>query len=600
MNTDLTKAKGQAVFPIYWLVYFGLIAYSALVVLNTGDIGFQGDDFWYLSAPFSHGFWQAFVNYVMPYDRPFGFVYIFSLFKLFGFSRVPYLALDFFLQATTSLFFGLVLSRVFPRHNMLIFFSMLFSFFLLPSSSSLYVMAMTVPRLGCLIFWVSIFMFQWWARKPSWLRLFIPVMLYCASFLLYDSTSLLILTAPLFVYPVWYRNQNNPDVSLGEIYAGLVAKLRLSITGKINPLRQSEIIFIIRLATGLFISIGLLLINLLIFFPFGASRIQSSSIDPSLLIDYLFVFPQYLIAPFSRFLVDGWTWVICISLFVFLLGILFRRHEPDQLSVDRSSRDTSWQFYAIVMGLALSITGIFPFIVAQYGASVGFTTHGRIFFSAIYGLAILLSVIITGGKSYTLRWFLELTGVVVIVASAAFLADLRLDWRSAARINCTLWSSMVEQVPAVKKDTVFLFLDLQSYYQDGEIVPVGNRAVVFASVDALPLYIQMLYGDSSLKAYYLYPPRLGQSLLQAEGRTATVTLTGVTARWSPELLVDKIIIMERRGDHLEFVDKLTASDGKAAIMWKDGVNELVSNRDQIIRGDISSERYEIIWGHACR
>jgi hypothetical protein len=190
--------------------------------------------------------------------------------------------------------------------------------------------------------------------------------------------------------------------------------------------------------------------------------------------------------------------------------------------------------------------------------------------------------------------------MIVIIASAGFLADQRLDWRSAARVNCTLWSSMIQQVPAVKQDTIFLFLDLQSYYQNHKIVPIGNRAVVFASVDALPYYMQMLYGEPSIKAYYLYPAGMEQSLLQSEGRMATVTAASVRARWSPDLPKDKIIIMERHGDRLIFVDKLSATDGKAAILWQDGVNELVSNHDQIINGEVSSSRFEIIWGHVCR
>jgi hypothetical protein len=587
-------------FSICWQVYFCLAGYSVLVVLHTGDIGFQGDDFWYLSAPFSYGFWQAFHDYVLPYDRPLGLVYVFTLFELFGFSRIPYLFVDFLLQATISLIFGLVLSRVFSRQRMLVFFSMLFSYFLLPSSSSLYVMAMTVPRLGCLMFWLSVFMFQWWAQKPAWWRLAIPVVLYCVSFMLYDSTSVLILTVPLFIYPIWSRSQMPSDTPVGAIYANLFTRLRLLIKEYPNSWRQPEISFLIQLSVGLIASIGLLLFNLFILFPYGATRISDSSIDFSLIPNYVVVFFQYLITPFLYLKFDMWTWAICFLLFTFLGVILPQLNEQHQLTADSFSVDTSWRPYAILMGFALSATGFFPFIVAHYGASVGFITHGRTFFSAIYGLALLLSVTISGSRLYSTRWVLALISMIVIVASAGFLADQRLDWQSAARVNCTLWSSMIQQVPAVKQDTIFLFLDLQSYYQDNKIVPIGHRAVVFASVDALPYYMQMLYGESSLRAYYLYPTGMEQSLLQLEGRIATVTAASVRARGSPDLPKDKIIIMERKGDRLVFVDKLSAVDGKAAILWQDGVNELVSNHEQIINGEISSSRFEIIWGHVCR
>jgi hypothetical protein len=598
MKTDLTKARGRAVFPMYWLVYFCLIGYSALVVLNTGDIGFQGDDFWYLT-PFFHGFWQAFLDYALQFDRPFGYLYAFSLFKLFGFSRLPYLALDFFLQATTSLFFGLILAKVFPRQRVLIFFSMLFSFFLEPSGSSLFVMQVTTARLGTLLFWLSVFMFQWWAQKPFWLRLLIPVLLYYISTLFYDATSPLILTTPLFVYPVWYRTQNNAETSFEEMYTRLFTNLRLSITGKTSLLRLPETAFIIKLAVGLLICIVLLLINLFILFPYGGSRIHTSFSNLSLIPNYLLVLLRYLIIPFSYVSFDILTWTISVLLFVFLLMILFRGYETNHPS-GGSSGDTSWQLYAIIMGLAIFCIGIFPYIMARYTAQVGFIMHGRVFFSAIYGYVILYSVIIASWKSTLFRRFLEVIGVILIVANAAFLADLRLDWRSAALKNCTLWSSVIEQVPAVKHGTIFLFVDLQTYYQDGKITPEGNRATVFTGVDILPLYLEMIYGDDSLRGYYVYPSNMKQSLLQSEGRTAIVTANGVIARGSQELPKDKLVILQRQGDRLILVDKLTASDGTAAIVWKDGVNELVSNRDQIIRGDISSERYEIIWGHACR
>lgn len=597
MKANRTKVTRIFDLPVYGLVYFCLIVYSFLVVLHTKDFGFQGDDFWYVSVPFSRGYWPGLKESLLVWNRPLGIFYAFTLFELFGFSRIPYLALDFLLQATTSLFLGIAIHKVFPQRRTLVFFSMLFSFFLLPSASSLSLMTMATARLGACLFWLSVIMFQRWAEKPSWLRMVIPIAFYCLSIMLYDSTSLLIFTVPFFVYPVWHWGQDNPDSSFVEVYKRLFAKIRMVITGKEKLSSQVETAFLVKLAIGLLVCVSFLLIYLFILFPYGMERVNSSFNNLSLLPGYATALFQYVTVPFLSFPFDTYTHVISVVLLVALLVILFREHRSQSLSL--SDRYYSWHLYAMIIGLAIVITGIFPFIVSRYGASLGFIGHGRVFFSAIYGIAILFSVALTLWRTDLLRRFFELTGILIIIASAAFLANLRLDWRSAARVNCNLWTSLIEQAPAVQNDTIFLFLNLQSYYQDGKIVPIGNRATVFSSIEALPYYIQMLYGNDSLKAYYLYSSDMDQSILQTEGRIAIVTANGVIARNSLELPKDRIVIFERQNDRLVLVHTLTADDGKAAIIWKDEVNELVSNPDQIIVGNEAIKRYEIIWGRVC-
>ncbi len=71
-----------------WLLAAGLGLYCMCVTAITGDIGFNGDDWWVLSYPYWYSFPDALALYAQKFLRPLEGLYWISLFKVFGFNKM--------------------------------------------------------------------------------------------------------------------------------------------------------------------------------------------------------------------------------------------------------------------------------------------------------------------------------------------------------------------------------------------------------------------------------------------------------------------------------------------------------------------------------
>ncbi len=537
ISVEITDVKlGAIVLLIFCLTLSFLI----------GNIGFQGDDWWIFSWPYWHPFPESIWLYARESLRPLEGVYWIVLFELFGFNSKAFLLSSLLLHASGSVLMGACLAKAFPQKNSLVAWSMLFAF-LLPTASNLtYMIHTDNSRLSVLLFWASVLSFQRWTEaSQSWRGLAPGIILYLMASLVYENATLLIFSTPLFLWPIYVREDR-----------------RL-------PRKR----FFLRLFVGLLAAFVAFVV--LRFTIFSGGAVHHSQVVPSvhLIWSYAHIACLYFLRPFVEVSTDKYAWA-CGALVAFLsLGLLLRAWRTDRALQVEPVWETSSGYVALV-GAAVLILGLMPYLAAGYTSELGFHSQSRVYSSATFGAAILAGLVVTMWRNKRAFIGAQVAGIVTLVLMAVFLAGLRNDWSEAAEKRRQLCSSLLTIVPDVKPETIFLFLDLQSY--------IGDRAVVFQGVEGLREFIRILFHKRDLNAHFLYPDR--PDFVDSKGRKAVVSRQGVQARGSggrPRAPLDKLLILEKTGNGLNLLDGISASDHAAAIDWQ-GVDSIHSNKSLII------------------
>ena len=194
----------QGVGSILWPVAAGLALYSLAVAALTGDIGFEGDDWWIFSWPYHNSFPASLLAYAEASLRPIEGIYWITLFEIFGFNKIAFNLSSLLLLSGACLMMGWCLLTAFPQKRSFAVLAILFAFFLPTVSCLTYVICTDNSRLSMLLFWACVAGFQRWSAKGlSWPDLFAPVVLYVLAFLTYEASSFLIFIVPFLVWPVW-------------------------------------------------------------------------------------------------------------------------------------------------------------------------------------------------------------------------------------------------------------------------------------------------------------------------------------------------------------------------------------------------------------
>ena len=535
--------------PIHWLVFVGLMVYAVILTIITGDTGFQADDWWILSVPYWNSFPGSIWAYAVEFRRPLEGLPWLALFPLLGFNRTVFNLVALVLFAGTSLFLGMALTKSFPTRRDFVAATMLFWFFLPTVSSLTYVFHMDNIWTCTLLFWASVCAFQRWAEGNASPRgLILPVLLYYLGTLAYDVANLLIFLVPVFVYPCRKR------VSQG----------------------MSDRLFWSRLGAGLAIAFSALLCTRFALFHGGAVRLHGIVPPFALIQSYVTELVPYITAPFQALPDDAWAIGAGIFIAIFAAAVLFasKRPEPPPAQLKSADKTDHWAILFVVLwAFGLMVLGTYQYLMAGYGATLGFHGESRIYSAASFGLAILLGYGVTRWKRKSILYAAKLAAVIALGFMATFHVDLRRSWQEAARINCNLWTSLSAQVPDVAPGTSFLFLDLQSY--------VSDRAIVFGGVNGLTEFIRMFYHRRDINAYYLYLPT--DALRDSESRFAVASPEGVVARGvlpSKPLARDTLLVVAREGERLVLLDRISSAEKKAAIRWN-GVSEIRSSRSRI-------------------
>jgi len=561
----------QGVGSILWPVAVGLALYSLAVTALTGDIGFEGDDWWIFSWPYHNSFPASLLAYAAASLRPIEGVYWITLFEIFGFNKIAFNLSSLLLLSGACLMMGWCLLTAFPQKRSFAILAILFAFFLPTVSCLTYVICTDNSRLSMLLFWASVAGFQRWSAKGlSCPDLFAPVMLYVLAFLTYEASSFLLFVVPFLVWPVWLRHRS--ESSNRDFLIGLGSAVAVAFT--------------------ISVSIRFLLLN--------GGAVSHQRLLPSweLMWSYIALIPFYLSAPFTSISWD--PLITCFGLGVMIWsGLLIARLRSmqDEKSPIRRPFLKDDRSYLILLGIAILILGILPYQLAGYGsidpkivntvmAKWGIIPHGntswfnfnwssRIYSAGSFGLAILFAAILTDWRSVTMKIATKVTAVAALGIMTIFHAGLSADWKEAARIRNEVLSSLVSQVPDVKSGTNFVFLDLDSSC---------GRAPIFRGWGGLKELIRMLYDDNSLGAWYIYPYswRWPNKLFNQ----AIVTQNGFISRGmqmehpAPH---DSLVVLARRGSNLVLLDNISSHDGWAptGIRWL-GASAIRTNLDRIV------------------
>jgi hypothetical protein len=547
-TSEVARVRFVARVPIYWTVFVGLLLYSVTLTLITGDTGFQADDWWILSVPYWNSLPWSIWDYTVQFRRPLEGLPWLILCPFLGFNRTVFNLIALLLLTGTTLLMGMCLARAFPNRRHLVATSMLF-FFLLPTVGPLtYVFHMDNIWMCTLLFWASVLAFQRWSEGSQSLRgLALPVLLYFLSTFAYDVANLLIFLVPLLIYPGRRPHGKGP----------------------------SERVFWLRLGSGIAIGFIAVLFKKFLLFSGGAVAMQNLFPPFKLVWGYVATLAPYLIAPFQSIPADPWAVGAGLACGLFSAVLLFSGQGAAQEEGAGSDglRDES-PIRLILLACGLIVLGTLPYLMAGYGASLGFHGESRVYSAASFGLAIFIGWAITAWRSKKVLFVTKIAAVIVLGFLAMFHVNLRHSWQEASRINCGLWTSLTNQVPDVAPGTSFLFLNLQSY--------VGNRAIVFAGVDGLRNFIRIFYRRKDISAYYLYP--YSNDFVDSESRMAAVSPKGVVARGllpTQPIDLNRLLIVARVGSKLVLLDKISAADKVAAIRWE-GMTEIRSNRKQIL------------------
>lgn len=568
-SANYERFRSQPDSPIF-MAAFTLVAYSVLVALLTGDIGFEGDDWWI----FSWAYWNAFPDSLLVYAReslrPVEGIYWITLFELFGFNKIAFHLGSLLLLAGAGVLMGLSLSRAFPGRHTLALTATFLAFFMPTVSCLTYVMTTDNSRLSLLLFWGSVLAYQRWAgRSATWLGLLVPVSLYIVAFLTYEAATLLIFTIPLLVLPIHFHHPNPlPDKTF-------MSRLALSIAG------------------GLLIAIA-------IRFTFlnGGAVVHRHVAPPTELIwSYLALLPFYVMEPFRDVSTYRGAWSIATGVTLVCAALIYWYRDTDSRRIEP---DTVWwkrvSAYPALLGVAMLFLGMLPYQIAGYGSVIpkivesvmlkwgvipdgnsawfNFNWSSRIYSSATFGLAILIASIVDCWRAEWMRWISRIVVVVAIGFFALFHAGQIPDWQEAARTRAYLSRDLLDQVPDVKGNTNFAFLNLDARH---------GRGVVFRGWMGLRALVRMLYDEPSLGAWYMYPDAFvpPNHIFQQ----AFITPGGFVSRGmklDEPVPHESLLVFNRVDRDLTLLDSIGAGDelARTGISW-DGTYAIRSNRTRV-------------------
>ncbi len=533
---------------------FAFLLYAAFLILviyalpaTTANLHFTVDDWDFMQLPFFNDLFSSVLGVVFRKLRIGRELFWVFEVKLFGVNREAMHYVSITLHTLNAFLFAACTYRAFPNRPSLSLATLPLSL-AFPSFVAFSFVAQEMSRLTPTLVFLSLLCFQAWERKPRPLWLVTGGFLFFAAQTVYESMLLLIAVLPVFAMA--------PRLAAGK-----------------SAFRSRQNWYDFMQLSGSMLGAGLALLLYRYALQFG-DKARGFHAFPTWddLVQTLISTGYYVVNPLAVPPSDILSLTIGISLFAAtLVALLFL--PSDRQNHGQSSK--SELVICVFLGLSVTILGLIPYILAQLGRVRGdWVFEERILSSAGYGIILLLAA-----PAALLSWKpARLTGILLVSFLAGswltFGFGLRLDWSEAAERNCRLWTSLLEQVPAVKSDTVFLFYDLNES---------SSRAVVFGGQDPLFVLMKMLYQNRGVSeriyAYQLY------GKLEDGRFLASATPQGFSNAFSQfhnkgPVPQERLILVRRHGDRLVVEDRFTPDD-PIGIHWL-GVEQLTTNRNLIM------------------
>ncbi len=524
----------------------------AVFIYLTGDIGFQGDDWWIFGIPYWNGFPESVLVYANESKRPIEGLYWITLYEIFGLYEPAFLAGSLILLALSCLMMSKCLLRAFPDYKQWAIMSGLLSFVITPLGNLVFMLHTDNSRISCLFFWISVWFFQSWAQQPkNNLKLSLPILFYCLATLTYENCSLLIFAVPLLAFPVFKQYDD----------------------GKNN----STFRFLVKLFIS--ISVGFSLFLAIRFIVFGGGAVGHKSLTPPLElgISYMWNLAEYMIFPIKSMKCDpeALMWAFLFSFFCLWFLKVYSSGSAEKKDSANGFSTRSNIIWMTMFSFSIIVLGMAPYLLAGYTPDWGLTSQSRIYSSAGFGVAALICLPLTLSNGCSALGTAMRSGILIFAFFSAFaLMSLRNDWIQAGIYRDNISRSILTKVPATRNGANFLFKDLQWY--------LSSNAVVFQGVDGLNEWIKILYKNRNVNAYFMYSPTNEDKDPEKETR---ISSNGINARGSAlqgPLPLDSLILMERQGDKMAIVEKIEKREDRIYAKWE-GVDAIYTNMNLIVR-----------------
>lgn len=523
------------------LFFWSLLAVGLVCAyLSIQNLHFVYDDYeLYLSDALSDSFVMAVLAKLTRQFRLGQELYNTLLVYPFGLDRGLILAMSLVLHLAVAALFHACLLRAFPGRRRLAATAAVLAAAMPMVTATLFIAFMDTSRMALALTFLAILLYQGWAARPDrvW-PLAVAVVCVFAGFTFYENALLFLAAVPLL----------SPETR------SFLVQFRRDRAARAALLKA------VGAAAGL---VGLI----------AAHRYLLGYIDVDIpaeramgVGELMVAYGQAALSYLAQASVPGWAGVgaLLVALPFALATVL--------AAARAEGRGTGWLPVAAALGVALTVLGMLPFAVADYGPPKAWSQEIRVLSSASYGIALLIALIpelLPAGKAR-----LAAGGMLAVVVAAwmGFWFEIRGAWVTAARQHCEAWTSLLRQVPHVEGRTAILFLDLRGSVGD---VPV------LVNKDSLLALVQLLYKargqDGQVFGYHL--DRLPKVTMSASPQGIETLRSSLHA--GAPLPLDRLILVRRDGSRMEVLDRVTRDAGEFGIDWRDGVSELRTNPDLI-------------------
>jgi hypothetical protein len=479
MLIEFLNEEGKGLRRIITPSFLALLIFLVFSVFFTffcGPIGYTGDSWNSIYAgtytkDFFHPQPMSRTNLYLRH-RP--VLYAFDVYLLqkwvglWGHPTAHHFVLLLFLSLSVFLF-GKLLERIYPDEPLFIVITLLLIFFYGPVFISSFIRHNIIAFVATIFFWsVGLCLFHL-ARTRSLFSFLLYVALALVCYLLsVFSFELFILS--IWVFPVW--------VYWGKIWPPL---MRL-------PQKSKHIILRTVLpVAGMFAT--LLGIKYFIIRYLGRSTNFSILHYFQLIWKYVLTLWIAEIAVMKDVMVTNYRYLALLL----LVSLLFLTR-----NLKFSSKISSY-FPAFLIGILLAVCGSAPFIIIGHDVSLNLSiTYWRgigFFDTASYGFILMLSGLLLLKKKTRVHQVFRVLILFLLSCHIAFAFLLAGTYHEAARMQKSLFTSLLEVCPDVEDETAFIFLLPLSF---------ETKAPVFRGEDATYVLPQIIYHNQTLQGRIIY------------------------------------------------------------------------------------------------